>query len=170
MEKQKEEYPKIAGWVYTLISMFTVIAIFLYPLIILSIWILWLSARFCSKYANKMNKNNSVAYLIGWLLPLLAGIYYLICWNYYIKNNNISEKKEYASKAVWSLFLGILAIFFYLIPGFGILPLVWGILGIKEAKNKKLKGKTQAIWGIVLGTVSIIFSVLTYISIFADFM
>lgn len=76
------------------------------------------------------------------------------------ETENVSPK---SSIATFSLVIGILSVLasFFLasIPGIGVLgglvALILGIMALREIKAQGFQGRGSAIWGIVLGSISI---------------
>jgi hypothetical protein len=83
------------------------------------------------------------------------------------------KKGAYSWMAITSSILGIVNIFFLLILlhtilspilviimaiFLSLLTVIMGIFGLKDInKNKKLKGRSLALWGIILGIVEVVF-------------
>lgn len=160
--------PQISWWVYLLITVLTIFIIVGNPVSILIIWIPFLAANYCSKDAAQMDKSSNLAYIMGFLFAIPAAIYYAIAWNYYTKHHSIktsaNTKTKLSSKSKFSIITGIFSIFLTWIPGFGIIPIVLGILGIIEWYKKDIRGLNHSIWGIALGIISLCLSIFIYSS------
>ena len=78
-------------------------------------------------------------------------------------NDSKKQKSGYALPSFIMSLLAFIPIFGVLI---GIVAIIFGVVSLKEIKKKKLDGKRFAVWGIVLGSLGILFTFIIYGSLF----